>query len=236
MLDGERVLRWFAGTLLQRYHYLFLATVRGDGTPNLLRVPYVWDSASAYILVETAIAAEAALDAAGTVAGLVTASDGQPAVQLRGAIAPVADQADRARILAQLPTGRGVAQPRGQLTGSRPLNCGPVPISSPFTRPARAKRLSNRAICPTASMSSWLVTVRSPRAAGSRQVVATLTTGAYFGETGLLAGVPRTASVIATSETQLLGLSRAAFQAALGDTASTAEELARVISAEARRG
>ena len=58
----------------------------------------------------------------------------------------------------------------------------------------------------------------------------------HFGETGLLAGVPRTASVIATSETQLLGLSRAAFQAALGDTASTAEELARVISAEARRG
>jgi hypothetical protein len=236
-VDGERVLRWFAGTLLKRYQHLFCATVRGDGTPNLLRVPYVWDGASAYILVETAVAAAAALDAAGTVAGLVTASDGLPAVQLRGAIAPVADQADSARIMARLPTGRGVAQPHGQLYRIAPTELRPRPDLIAIHTASAGETIVKQGDMPdrfyVILAGDCEVVQGGP---SNRQVVATLTTGAYFGETGLLAGVPRTASVVATGEAQLLGLSRAAFQAALSDTASTAEELARVIYAEAVGG
>ncbi|HET8630022.1 MAG TPA: cyclic nucleotide-binding domain-containing protein [Thermomicrobiales bacterium] len=69
---------------------------------------------------------------------------------------------------------------------------------------------------------------------GGRQVLARLGPGRFFGETGLLAGVPRTATVVAVGEVRLLALTRANFRAALTELGGTAEELARAIYAGAR--
>jgi CRP-like cAMP-binding protein len=67
------------------------------------------------------------------------------------------------------------------------------------------------------------------------QSLSRLGPGRFFGETGLLAGVPRTATVVAVGEVRLLTLSRADFRAALAGTSATAEDLARRIY-EGHRG
>jgi general stress protein 26 len=69
---------------------------------------------------------------------------------------------------------------------------------------------------------------------GGRQVLARLGPGRFFGETGLLAGVPRTATVVAVGEVRLLALTRTSFRTALTELGGTAEELARAIYAGAR--
>ncbi|MGN6362484.1 MAG: cyclic nucleotide-binding domain-containing protein [Thermomicrobiales bacterium] len=232
VVNSERVLRWFAGALLKRYQHLFCATLRGDGTPNLLRAPYVWDGTNVFVLIEPAAAA--ALTESGAVAGLVTAADGTPVVQLRGTIASAPDQADNASVAAQFPSGRGAAPPGSRLYRITPAELQPRPDLIALHTASAGETIVKQGDLPDrfyVILAGACEVVQG--GASNKQTVATLTSGTYFGETGLLAGVPRTASVVATGDTQLIGLSRAAFQTALAETAPTAEELARVIWDEA---
>ena len=64
---------------------------------------------------------------------------------------------------------------------------------------------------------------------GRRQVLARIGPGHFFGETGLLAGVPRSATVVAVDEVRLVSLDRAEYRAALSGATRTSEELARRI-------
>ena len=64
---------------------------------------------------------------------------------------------------------------------------------------------------------------------GRLQVLARLGPGHYFGETGLLAGVPRSATVVAVDEVRLASLGRDEYRAALTGAIRTSEELARRI-------
>ena len=64
---------------------------------------------------------------------------------------------------------------------------------------------------------------------GGRQVLARLGPGRFFGETGLLAGVPRSATVVAVDEVRLASLGRTEYRAALAGATRTSEELARRI-------
>lgn len=65
--------------------------------------------------------------------------------------------------------------------------------------------------------------------ANGREVLARLGPERYFGETGLLAGVPRTASIVAVTAMRLLSLSRSHFRAAMSGTAPDAAALARLM-------
>lgn len=67
--------------------------------------------------------------------------------------------------------------------------------------------------------------------ASGRETLARLGPGRYFGETGLLSGVPRTASVVAATDARLLALGRAHFRAALAGAAPDADALATLMLA-----
>lgn len=64
---------------------------------------------------------------------------------------------------------------------------------------------------------------------GAEREVATLYPGAFFGETALLAPVPRTASVVADGPVEVLSLSRPAFLDALAKVQANAEAVQREI-------
>lgn len=64
-----------------------------------------------------------------------------------------------------------------------------------------------------------------------RETLARLGPGRYFGETGLLSGVPRTASVVAATDARLLAMGRAHFRAAMAGAAPDAEALAALMQA-----
>lgn len=66
---------------------------------------------------------------------------------------------------------------------------------------------------------------------GGRETLARLGPGRYFGETGLLSGVPRTASVVAATEARLLSMSRSNFRTAMAGTTPDAEALAALMLA-----
>jgi CRP-like cAMP-binding protein len=70
-------------------------------------------------------------------------------------------------------------------------------------------------------------------AGGAPQSLAQLQPGAFFGESGLLAGAPRNASVYARGEVIAASLSRMAFSTVLHHTGSTAADLAGAIRAAA---
>jgi len=55
--------------------------------------------------------------------------------------------------------------------------------------------------------------------------VATLQSGDFFGETALLTGQPRNASVYTVEETLLCSLSKASFQSAMSESASLETEV-----------
>ncbi len=75
--------------------------------------------------------------------------------------------------------------------------------------------------------------VRQGRVAVQRgpeqQVVAELSEGDFFGETALLTGQPRNATVVALEETILYALSEPDFKRAMADSASLEEEIRRTV-------
>jgi len=64
---------------------------------------------------------------------------------------------------------------------------------------------------------------------GREHALATLGPGQFFGEIGLLANTPRTATVKAKSEVHLLSLDRQEFRQVMDSSSATAEEFARVV-------
>lgn len=64
---------------------------------------------------------------------------------------------------------------------------------------------------------------------GVERLVATLGPGQFFGEIGLLADSPRTATVTARTEVDLLSLDRLEFQQVMDMSTATAEDVARVV-------
>lgn len=61
--------------------------------------------------------------------------------------------------------------------------------------------------------------------AGKEVRLATLGPGQFFGEVGLMAYAPRTASVVATTPVELLAMDRTHFRRVVGDSEATSEDL-----------
>jgi hypothetical protein len=228
--SAERVLAWHCRRLLGRQRSLMLATVGREGLPHLAQVAYRQDGDDLYVLVAPAEAVASDLRAIGPVAGLIPGGDGQPVLHLSGAAEAVAEPAERARVAALFATD----------TATVPADAALYRVIADELRP-RAGTLEARTAAPGEpivrqgeSPDRFYVILEGScevvqDGARGRETLATLDPGRFFGETGLLAGVPRTASVIATTDTTLLALSRATFAAALGDIAPTAADLARTL-------
>jgi hypothetical protein len=75
----------------------------------------------------------------------------------------------------------------------------------------------------------------SQRSANRDVYIRTFMPGDYFGEVGLLASIPRTATVRAVSNMEVLSLDEEAFRRLVGQSESTAEELAQVLKERVAR-
>ena len=73
-------------------------------------------------------------------------------------------------------------------------------------------------------------------AGGTPQALAQLQAGSFFGESGLLAGAPRNASVHARGPVEVVSLSRSAFSTALHHTGLNTTQLANAIYVAAQGG
>ena len=78
-------------------------------------------------------------------------------------------------------------------------------------------------------ISSGKVRVVKDLGADKEQTLATLTPGEFFGETALLDGYPRTASVEAVEKTECLALTRWDFMSELKGSPTIAVEIVRVL-------
>lgn len=240
-------------TFLERQRVMTVATLGPDGLPHAVSLPYRREGGDLYIAVAPSSRTARNLGPVGPVAATIddrTSPTATLGLQLRGSAELIADSAAMAR-LATPGTAGGTSAPveqrvyriaadelrfvpDGADTGA---DDGPASGASAFLN----ARLEER----TAAAGEAVVRQGVPadrfyviadgacevtRESGAgRQVLARLGPGQYFGETGLLAGVPRTATVTALEATRMLTLSRSNFRAALAAVAPTAEELARAI-------
>ena len=233
-VSAERVLAWHCRRLLGRQRSLMLASASREGLPHLAQVAYRQDGDDLYVLVAPTEAVAGDLRAIGPVAGLLPGGDGQPVLHLSGA-AEAVSEADRARVAALFTTDTVPVAPDAAL----------YRVITDELRP-RAGTLEARTAAPGEpiirqgeSPDRFYVILEGScevvqDGAKGRETLATLDPGRFFGETGLLAGVPRTASIVATTPTTVLALNRATFAAALGDIAPTAADLARTLFAIAQ--
>jgi CRP/FNR family cyclic AMP-dependent transcriptional regulator len=84
-------------------------------------------------------------------------------------------------------------------------------------------------------ISSGKVRVVKDLGADKEQTLATLTPGEFFGETALLDGYPRTASVEAVEKTECLALTRWDFMSELKGSPTIAVEIVRVLARRLRQ-
>lgn len=77
---------------------------------------------------------------------------------------------------------------------------------------------------------SGRVAVRARAGAGPEVDVAELERGSYFGEMSLLTGEPRSATVVAREDTELLELGRASFGQLLSSSPSIAESMSQILA------
>jgi CRP-like cAMP-binding protein len=84
-------------------------------------------------------------------------------------------------------------------------------------------------------LSSGKVRVVKDLGGGKEQVLATLTPGEFFGETALLDGYPRTATVQAVDKTECLALTRWDFMSELKGSPTMAVEIVRVLARRLRQ-
>jgi CRP/FNR family cyclic AMP-dependent transcriptional regulator len=83
-------------------------------------------------------------------------------------------------------------------------------------------------------LSSGKVRVVKDLGSAKEQTLATLTPGEFFGETALLDGYPRTASVQAVEKTECLALTRWDFMSELKSSPTMAVEIVRVLARRLR--
>jgi CRP-like cAMP-binding protein len=84
-------------------------------------------------------------------------------------------------------------------------------------------------------LSSGKVRVVKDLGSDKEQTLATLTPGEFFGETALLDGYPRTASVQAAEKTECLALTRWDFMSELKSSPTMAVEIVRVLGRRLRQ-
>jgi CRP-like cAMP-binding protein len=84
-------------------------------------------------------------------------------------------------------------------------------------------------------LSSGKVRVVKDLGGGKEQTLATLTPGEFFGETALLDGYPRTASVEAVEKTECLALTRWDFMSELKGSPTMAVEIVRALARRLRQ-
>lgn len=251
---GDRSNSQNPGDFLGQHRSIVLATLGPDGLPHAVSLPYWRDRDDVYVTVDPASRTARNLGAVGPVAGTVDdqdAASGRLSLQLRGSAELIADP----DLVAKIATS-GTISP-GQAASERSiyrivadeLRLLAVGEDTPAitgdqtasTLVALRSRLEERTATPGedfvrqgAAADRFYVIVSGEcevvrEGGGGRQVLARLGPGRFFGETGLLAGVPRTATVTAVTDTRTLTLNRANFRAALAEAAPTAEALARLI-------
>lgn len=235
-------------SFLDRQRVMTVATLDPDGLPHAASLPYRREDGELYIAVAPASRTARNLGAVGPVAGTIddrTSPTAALSLQLRGSAELIADPEVVARLAAGAPAPPGeVSIYRIVADELRFLRDGAD--TGAETGPAAASaflnaRLEERSAAPGETIVrqgvpadrfyvivSGACEVAREGGAG-RQALARLGPGQFFGETGLLAGVPRTATVTALEATRTLTLSRANFRAALAEVAPTAEGLARAI-------
>lgn len=84
-------------------------------------------------------------------------------------------------------------------------------------------------------LSSGKVRVVKDLGGGKEQTLATLTPGEFFGETALLDGYPRTATVQAVDKTECLAMTRWDFMSELKGSPTMAVEIVRVLARRLRQ-
>jgi CRP/FNR family cyclic AMP-dependent transcriptional regulator len=84
-------------------------------------------------------------------------------------------------------------------------------------------------------VSSGKVRVVKDLGGSKEQILATLTPGEFFGETALLDGYPRTASVQALEKTECLAMTRWDFMSELKGSPTMAVEIVRVLARRLRQ-
>jgi hypothetical protein len=222
----ERALAWYCHILLDRHQHLIVATVGRDGLPQLARVPYHREGDDVYIALAPDSPIATGLDTVGPVAALLAGDDSLPLVSLSGAAELVADPATVAGLRSSLTDAaagdviyrlmpdtvaplRGAMDARTYAEGDLIVRQGEVPDRF---------YVILRGECEVSRVTG-----------GAPQALAQLEAGNYFGESGLLAGAPRNASVIARGDVTVVSLSRTAFSTIMHYNSSTATDLARAI-------
>jgi hypothetical protein len=229
-MSAERVLVWYCRKLLARHQFLVLGTAGREGLPHLAQVAYRQEGDDLYVRIAPGAAVLGDLGAVGPVAGLLPGAEGHSILVFTGAAEAVAAEGERARIAALFTSEVSAADPESAI----------YRVTIDEMRPRRGTLEARTAeagevIMRQGEMADAFYVILAgsceviQEGARGRETLATLGPGQHFGETGLLAGVPRTASVTATSPTSLLGVSRATFAAALNDIAPTAAGLARTL-------
>lgn len=230
-MKAERALAWYGRILLERHQHFTLAIVDRGGLPQLGRVAYRREGDDLYAVIEASSPIAQGLDALGPVAALLSGDDGLPLASITGAAELVTDPETIARLRASDPPISGdVADYRILIDALVPLQGAMV--AGTFADGAPIVRQGEIADRFYVILQGGGVVSRAT--GGAPQEVARLQAGDFFGESGLLAGAPRNASVHAQGEVLAVSLSRNAFSTALHHGTPTAAELARAIHAAAQ--
>lgn len=217
---------------------LFLAVNGSDGAPFVATAPYEAVTNGWLVMLPATSPLRAALGGGGPVAGVAwtTGSASGPGDPFRGLAVEQPDPA----------TTGALTQYRYHIVPDSQSAAGERESLDPAAAAAR-QQLRARIEVRVANAGEVVVQQGQPAdrfyviasgtcdvvrdGAGGRETLAQLGPGRYFGETGLLSGVPRTASVVATTDARLLVLGRAHFRAAMAGAAPDAEALATLMLA-----
>ena len=226
----ERALAWYCHILLDRHQHIIVATVGRDGLPQLSQVPYRREGDDLYLALAADSPLLAGLRAVGPIAALLMSDNSLPLVNIGGAAESVTEPDTIARLRAAFPN---LANDTGlyRLLPDTMLPLQGAMDSRTFTDGETIVRQGEIADRFYVILAGECEVSRVTGAAP--QALAQLKAGDYFGESGLLAGAPRNASVLARGSAQVVSLSRTAFSIAMHHGFPTASDLARVISASA---